>query len=93
MAAALPSQPRQAHPVEISLDHDGASHALDWWLRTQETNGEPGDGSPEFFEYLEEIGRTFPDAVVQPEPEDTLETQPPDGGQSSAHIDQPSKNQ
>ena len=93
MAAALPSQPRQAHPVEISLVHDGASNALDWWLRTQETNGEPGDGSPEFFEYLEEIGQTFPDSVVQPEPEDTLETQPPNGGQPSAHLDQSSKNQ
>ena len=93
MAANHPPQPRQPHPVEISLDHDGALRALDWWLQTQDTNGEPGDGSPEFFEYLEQIGRDFPDSVVQPESEDTHGTQPPEGAHAFAHRDQPSKDQ
>ena len=66
MAAAHPARTPAAVPVEIDLDHAGACYALDCWLRTQETNGEPGDGSPEFFEYLEQIGIDIPDAVVPP---------------------------
>ena len=67
MAAAHPanfSPAAQVQPVEIDLNHNGALNALDCWLRTQEVNVEPGDGSPEFFEYLEQIGRDFPDSVV-----------------------------
>ena len=52
--------------MKIDLDHKGGCHALDCWLRTQEVNGEPGDGSPEFFEYLELIETDYPESVVPP---------------------------
>ena len=76
MAAAHPVNPPAAQPVEISLDHDGALNALDCWIRTQDVNDEPGDGSPEFFEYLEQIGRDFPDSVVPPSMEEAWDEQP-----------------
>ena len=66
MATAHPPQALAAAPVEIDLDHQGACYALDCWLRTQEVNGEPGDGPPEFFEYLEQIEIDFPESVVPP---------------------------
>ena len=67
MAVARPPQALAATPVEIDLNHQGACYALDCWLRTQEVNGEPGGGSPEFFEYLEQIGIDFPESVVPPQ--------------------------
>ena len=60
-------------PVEIDLDNDDACYGLQAWLDTQETNGEPGDGSPEFFEFLEVLGKEFPDSVVPPSDEEEEE--------------------
>ena len=77
MAVARPPQALAATPVEIDLNHQGACYALDCWLRTQEVNGEPGDGSPEFFEYLEQIGIDFPESVVPP---------PQQGGKIKSHV-------
>ena len=82
MAAAHPAKlpAAQVQPVVIDLNHNGALNALDCWLRTQEVNDEPGDCSPEFFEYLEQIGRDFPDSVVPPSMEEAWqveEAEPP----------------
>ena len=80
MAAAHPVNLPAAQPVEIDLNHNGALNALDCWLRTQEVNEEPGDGSSEFFKYLEQIGRDFPDSVVPGPPsleEAWQEAEPP----------------
>ena len=76
MAAGDAPRRQRRYPVCITLDHDGACDALDNWVSTQATNNEPGDGSPEFFEFLEELGDRFPDAIV-PESEDEGETTPP----------------
>ena len=82
MAAAHPVNlpAAQVQPVEIDLNHNGARNALGCWLRTQEVNDEPWDGSPEFFEYLEQIGGDFPDSVVRPSLEEAWqveEAEPP----------------
>ena len=77
-------------PVEIDLDNDDACYGLQAWLDTQETNRDPGDGSPEFFEFLEVLGKEFPDSVVPPsdEEEDYVPPRaagPPESGSLQAH--------
>ena len=76
MAAGDAPRRQRRYPVCITLDHHGACEALDDWERTQATNNEPGDGSPAFFEFLEELGDRFPDAIVS-EDEDQGGTPPP----------------
>ena len=57
-------------PVESDLDNHDACCGLQTWSDTQETNGEPGKGSPEFFSLLEGLGKKFPDSVVPPSNEE-----------------------
>ena len=61
-AQGLQGRPRR-YPITITIDHDGACYAIDDWVQTQETNGLPTDGQ-EFFDFLEEVGDRFPDAIV-----------------------------
>lgn len=74
-AQGLQGRPRR-YPVTITIDHDGACYAIDDWVQTQETNGLPTDGQ-EFFDFLEEVGDRFPDAIVN-ESDDELPSLPAD---------------
>ena len=76
-AQGLQPRPRR-YPVCITIDHDGACHAIDEWIRTQETNGEPTDGQ-EFFDFLEEVGDSFPDAIVHESDDEARD--PPEGAE------------
>ena len=50
--------------LTISLgQHDEVGHKLDQWYRTQETNGEPGDGSLAWEDMIWQLAREHPSAV------------------------------
>ena len=74
-AQGLQGRPRH-YPVTITIDHDVACYAIDEWVKTQETNGLPTDGQ-EFFDFLEEVGDRFPDAIVD-ESDDEIPSHPAD---------------
>ena len=81
MASGDAPRRQRRYPVCITLDHDGACQALDNWERPQAINNEPGDGSPAFFDFLEELGDRFPEAIVS-ETDDEEETIPPSSAAS-----------
>jgi hypothetical protein len=72
LAMADPTYPRQV-PVEIDIFHEDAMHAMQAWFDTQEANGAPGDGTPEFLAQLEQVALEFPGCVIHPPDADNEE--------------------
>jgi len=56
--------------------------AYDAWVKTQDTNDEPGEGTPEWEEKLHEMALTYPDSVVdEPEVEQDNHAPEPENGE------------